>query len=227
MIMNKHIGLSIGVGLLMVLGLGAYVWLNMSNSPERNDIPVLASRPQDRAVNLPQPSPAAGPSQRPEFTPNNAPNGTSSQNSRNELSSASSASPTALGGSPKTSTASAQAFGVPIGKSGAPSMEGIQQRLQALVASGRQPTAREVDAVLADLQKNQGSNVVAGVNLQALRDNLARTDRISQIALEIQAIANQPGKSDLVRLQTLSAEMQSIQAALLTQVIASNPPPVR
>ena len=227
MIMNKHIGLSIGVGLFMVLGLGAYVWLNMSNSPERNDIQVLANRPQDRAVNLPQPNPVASQPQRPEFPPYNAPNGTSNQNSRNELSSASSASPTALGGSPKTSTTGAQAFGIPIGQSGAPSMEGIQQRLQALVASGRQPTAREVDAVLADLQKNQGSNVVAGVNLQALRDNLARTDRISQIALEIQAIANQPGKSDLVRLQTLSAEMQSIQAALLTQVIASNPPSVR
>lgn len=223
--MNKTIGLSVGLGLLMVMGLGAYVWLQMSSSLEQNDSQVLTNRTPARAVNVPQPGSVGGPSQNAEFSlPGKVPDGMSGQGSRNELSAASSTSPNALNGPPKTDLAGTQVFGVPIGKPGAPSMEGIQQRLQALLANGRQPTAREVDAVLADLQKNQGGNVVAGVNLQALRDNLARTDRISQIALEIQAIANQPAKSDLVRLQSLSGEMQRIQAAMLTQVIASNPP---
>lgn len=110
------------------------------------------------------------------------------------------------------------AKGIPIGKSGAPSLDEVQKRLQALVANGRQATPREVEAVLADLQRNQGSNVVNGVNLQMLRDNLIRTDRIQQIALEMQAIAATPRKEDLPRLQTLSAEMQRLSSAMVPNV---------
>jgi hypothetical protein len=102
-----------------------------------------------------------------------------------------------------------------IGKPGSTSLEQIQQRLQQLTANGRQPSAAEVDAVLADLQKNQGKNAVAGVDLQGLRDTLARTDRIQQIGLELQAIAANPSKIDQARLQSLTAEMQRLQTALL------------
>lgn len=107
-----------------------------------------------------------------------------------------------------------------IGKPGSTSLEQLQQRLQQLTANGRQPSAAEVDAVLADLQKNQGRNVVAGVDLQGLRETLARTDRIQQIALEVQAIAANPSKLDQARLQSLTAEMQRLQSAL----IAGMPP---
>lgn len=102
-----------------------------------------------------------------------------------------------------------------IGKPGSTSLEQIQQRLQQLTANGRQPSAAEVDAVLADLQKNQGKNALAGVDLQGLRDTLARTDRIQQIGLELQAIAVNPSKADQARLQSLSAEMQRLQTSLL------------
>lgn len=102
-----------------------------------------------------------------------------------------------------------------IGKPGSNSMEQIQQRLQLLVANGRQPSAAEVDAVLADIQKNQGKNLVAGIDLQALRETLARTDRIQQIGAELQAMASNPSKLDQSRLQNLTAEMQRLQTALL------------
>lgn len=105
-----------------------------------------------------------------------------------------------------------------IGKSNSTSLEQIQQRLQQLTANGRQPSAAEVDAVLADLQKNQGKNAVAGVDLQGLRETLARTDRIQQIGLELQAIATNPSKVDQARLQNLTAEMQRLQSALITGV---------
>jgi hypothetical protein len=101
-----------------------------------------------------------------------------------------------------------------VGKAGAPSIEDIQRRLQGLTANGRQPTALEVDAILADLQRNQGTNVVGGVNLQALRDNMARADRMQQIAQEVQTLAANPRKEDLPRLQALSAEMQRLQASV-------------
>ncbi len=105
-----------------------------------------------------------------------------------------------------------------IGRPGSTSLEQIQQRLQQLTANGRQPSAAEVDAVLADLQKNQGRNAVAGVDLQGLRDTLARTDRIQQIGLELQAIAANPSKVDQARLQSLTAEMQRLQSALIAGV---------
>ena len=119
-------------------------------------------------------------------------------------------------GAPSTLGANAQTVtAIAVGKLGGTTMAEIQQRLQALVANGRQPSAMEVDAVLADLQKNQGNNSVAGVDLQSLRDTLGRTDRIQQIAKEMQAIASNPSKTDLARIQTLTAEMQRIQANML------------
>lgn len=109
---------------------------------------------------------------------------------------------------------------IAIGKNGAPSLNLIQQRLQALVADGRQPTPSEVDLVLADLQKNQGSNVVAGVDLQVMRDNLAHTNRIAKIAKEIQGIAANPAKGDELRIAALVAEMQRRQGAMASPMVA-------
>ena len=110
---------------------------------------------------------------------------------------------------------------VTVGRAGAPTLEDIQARLHALSSSG-QPSVREVDAVLADLQKNQGSDVVAGVNLQTVRDNLARTERIQQLALEMQALAATPTADTPAQLQTRVAEMQRLQAGMKTNLAAPN-----
>lgn len=105
------------------------------------------------------------------------------------------------------------------GRDGAPTLEQIQQRLQGLLASP-QPDVREVDAVLADLQKNQGSKVVAGVDLQAVRDNLARSERIRQVATEMQALAAKPGPEVSAQLQAHMAEIQRLQAGMNASVAA-------
>ena len=96
-------------------------------------------------------------------------------------------------------------------------------RLQNLLASP-QPDVREVDAVLADLQKNQGSKVVAGVDLQAVRDNLARSERIRQIAVEMQALAAKPGPEVPAQLQARMAEIQRLQAGMNASVAAPAAP---
>ncbi|MEW5889532.1 MAG: hypothetical protein AB1768_10910 [Pseudomonadota bacterium] len=108
--------------------------------------------------------------------------------------------------------------GIPVGRAGAPSLDDIQRRLLALTAQGRAVSPKEVDAVLADLQRNQGKNVVAGVDIGALRDNLARAERMQQLAQEMQAIAANPKKEDQARLQALMAEIQRLQAGMSTQV---------
>jgi len=108
---------------------------------------------------------------------------------------------------------------VAVGRAGAPSIDDIQRRLQMLAANPR-PSVRDIDAVLADLQKNQGSNVVAGVNLQAVRDNLARSERIQQLALEMQALAATPGPDTAAKLQERMTEMQRLQAGMTSDVAA-------
>lgn len=92
-------------------------------------------------------------------------------------------------------------------------MAAIQQRLQRLAASGH-PDVHELDSVLADLQRNQGSAVVAGVDLQALRDNLARSQHIQDLAQQMQALAASPSPETTPKLQALMAEIQRTQSQM-------------
>lgn len=106
---------------------------------------------------------------------------------------------------------------VTVGRAGAPTLDEIEKRLQGLMSSGR-PDIRQVDAVLADLQKNQGSAVVSGVDLQAMRDNLMRADRIRELAQEMQALAAKPGPEASAQLQARMAEIQRLQAGMVANV---------
>ncbi|WP_286758051.1 hypothetical protein [Ralstonia sp. RL] len=99
-----------------------------------------------------------------------------------------------------------------------PGLEEIQRRLAAMMANGRTPSLQEVDAVLADLQRNQGKNNVAGVDLAALRENLARAAEIQRLAKEMETLSRQPGKPDLPRMQALLAQIQQQQAGLRMDV---------
>lgn len=102
---------------------------------------------------------------------------------------------------------------VNMGRAGAPAIGDIQKRLQQIAASGH-PDLRELDGVLADLQRNQGSAVVGGVNLQVVRDNLARTERIQQLAQQMQVLAANPTAETPARLQALMTEMQRTQSQM-------------
>ncbi len=122
-----------------------------------------------------------------------------------------------LGSAGARASAPGGAPSVAAGRAGAPSLDDIQKRLQAMLAQP-QPDVREVDAVLADLQRNQGSTVVSGVDLQAVRDNLARSERIRQISVEMQALAAKPGPDVPAQLQSRMAEIQRLQAGMTGNV---------
>ncbi|MDD5333133.1 MAG: hypothetical protein PHS32_05245 [Rhodoferax sp.] len=128
------------------------------------------------------------------------------------------AMPTARPAGPANSAAAPTA-----GQPGAPSIEAIQQRLQAQVAGGKVPSPKELDAALSDLQRNQGKDVIGGVNIAALRENLARVERLRQIALEVQAIASNPQKQDQARLQVLMTEVRTVQTAMQSSASATAP----
>jgi hypothetical protein len=99
-------------------------------------------------------------------------------------------------------------------------LENLQQRLAALAAPGRNPSPREVDTLLAELQKQQGSNQVGGVDIGALRGNLARAEEIQRLAHELQAVAQQPGTPNTEKMQQLMSKIQQQQAGLRMDVLA-------
>ena len=101
-----------------------------------------------------------------------------------------------------------------------PEMASIQNRLQALITRGN-PSAQEVDAVLADLQRVPGGASIAGLNLNALRDMLQRSDRVQEMAKQMQALAANKDPGSMARMQELVARMKEEQTALMQAAQAS------
>lgn len=92
----------------------------------------------------------------------------------------------------------------------------IQTRLNAMTSSGKPIDPKELDGVLADLARTQGNNV-GGVDVAALRDNLARAQQIQTLANQIQAEAKQ-AKPDMQQIQSAMAQIQKLQAGMHTNV---------
>lgn len=106
---------------------------------------------------------------------------------------------------------------------GAPSLQTIQTELQALSAHGRQPSPMEVDAVLAKLEQNQGSSVVAGYDLKALRANMQAAERIRVLTDQMQALAKDPAPENTQKLIDLMKDLQKIQGDIRLDITASKP----
>lgn len=196
--MSKAVWTGMATGAVLVAALGGYLWWQSAQQPVQPGLVPPSVGPSASVVR-----PSGAPSVPGSQSGTALPPGTGATADAPWATSPVPPSAARLGARPPSA-----------GQPGAPSIEDIQSRLQGLTANGRQPTAREVDAILADLQRNQGTDVVGGVNLQTLRDNLARADRMQQIAQEVQTLAANPRKEDLPRLQTLSAEMQRLQASV-------------
>jgi len=95
----------------------------------------------------------------------------------------------------------------------------FQRRLAAMTANGRTPPIHELDTLLADMQRSQGSNEIAGVDIAALRENLRRADEIQKLAKEMEKLVQQP-KPDMPRVQMLLAQIQQLQAGIKVDVSA-------
>ena len=115
-------------------------------------------------------------------------------------------------GSPRISTVASKAK----------AYETLQAKLVTLSAGGNTPKAKDLDAILAELQQINGSSEVGGVNLGALRNNLARAEEIQRLGDQMQAISQAPGKQDLPKIQRLMAEIQQQQAGLVMDIRAKS-----
>ncbi len=206
--MNRGILVGAAVG-AVALALGAVLLVRSESAADAN-LPLPAPSSAAAPLRVPAPSASApGAVTPPGGLPLNTP-----------------AAPWLAPGGERASPRAAPVPPAAAGGTGVPTIEDIQARAQAL-GTGKKANAREIDALLADMQKNQGRNVVAGVDLQALRDNLARSERIQQLALEIQALAATPGAATPAQLQTRLDELQQLQAALTASVTvpaAATPP---
>ena len=183
--MNRPVMLGAGLGLAVLIAGGACLYLLQVRSPDP------ASRPSASTATS-QPAGAAAASSPWSAAPHWQ-------------------APAAAG--PSASTAPAGRSQPAAAADGGVRMTDIQKRLQSLAASG-QPDVRELDAVLADLQRQQGKSVVAGVDLQALRDNLARSQHIQELARQMQTMAANPSPETTPKLQALMAEIQQTQSQM-------------
>ena len=115
-------------------------------------------------------------------------------------------------GSPRISTTASKAK----------AYEALQAKMASLSAGGNTPKAKDLDAILAELQHINGSSDVGGVNLSAVRNNLARAEEIQHLGDQMQAISQAPGKQDLPKIQRLMAEIQQQQAGLVMDIRAKS-----
>jgi hypothetical protein len=100
------------------------------------------------------------------------------------------------------------------------SMQQIQRRLQVLTAGGKQVDPVALDGILADLMRTQNSSQVGGVDLAVLRDTLARSQKISKLAQEMQQLAQQPNVS-ADKIQAKVAEIQKLQAGINPNILVT------
>lgn len=94
----------------------------------------------------------------------------------------------------------------------------IQQRLFSATTGGKTLDPKELDKVLVDLTKAQGSDVVGGVNISALRETLSSAAKLQILAKQMEQEAKQ-AQPDSEKIQALMAQIQAAQAGLKLPVI--------
>ncbi len=130
---------------------------------------------------------------------------------------------------PKPPAGASAAAGAPAGKDAerAARMQAALQSLSRLQASGKHTDPLEVDKVLAEVQRANGSNVLQGIRLDVLRENLRVAARMQTVANELQALqqrsAGQPPGPELqAEVQRKLDEVQALQRELRMDFYAAD-----
>jgi len=94
----------------------------------------------------------------------------------------------------------------------------LQARFKALSANGKTPDADELDKLLNELIEIQGTSVIAGVDLNVLRQNLRVAQKIQALAKDLEAEGKKP-KPDQNRILEITKEIQAEQTHLNTNMM--------
>lgn len=101
--------------------------------------------------------------------------------------------------------------------------EAIRTKILSLTANGRQPTPAEMNAVLAELERVEGSSVISGVNVGALRSNLSKVDEMQRLGMEMKNESSKPNGGDPEKLKDIMNRLQKLQAEMRTDIAAPAP----
>lgn len=101
--------------------------------------------------------------------------------------------------------------------------EAIRTKILSLTANGRQPTPAEMNAVLAELERVEGSSVISGVNVGALRSNLSKVDEMQRLGMEMKNESSKPNGGDPEKLKEIMTRLQKLQAEMRTDIAAPAP----
>jgi hypothetical protein len=102
--------------------------------------------------------------------------------------------------------------------------EAIRAKILSLTANGRQPTPAEMNAVLGELERVEGSSVISGVNVGALRNNLSKVDEMQRLGLEMKNESTKPNGGDPKKLKELMERLQKLQTEMRTDIAAPAAP---
>jgi len=101
----------------------------------------------------------------------------------------------------------------------------IRSRITALTANGRHPTPSEMNALLGDLERVEGSSVISGVNIGALRSNLVKVDEMQRLGMEMKAETEKPGGGNPQKVQEILARLQKLQSEMRLDITVPTPAP--
>lgn len=91
----------------------------------------------------------------------------------------------------------------------------MQMALARSVQENHKADPKQVIALLDKLKQVSGSSVVAGVNIDGLRNTLIAADEAQRVALEMSAEAKKPGGPDPVKMKAYTQRLQQLQSQLV------------
>lgn len=101
--------------------------------------------------------------------------------------------------------------------------EAIRTKILSLTANGRQPTPAEMNTVLAELERVEGSSIISGVNVGALRNNLSKVDEMQRLGMEMKSESSKPNGGDQAKLKDIMMRLQKLQTEMRTDIAAPAP----
>lgn len=94
----------------------------------------------------------------------------------------------------------------------------LRTRLLTLTAGGRHPTPEEMNVVLGELQRIEGSSTIGGVDIGALRNNLGKVNEMQKLSAELTAQTQLPGGGDKQKIQQLLTRVRQLQSEMQLNV---------
>ena len=102
-------------------------------------------------------------------------------------------------------------------------LDAMQADIAKSMRDGKQPDPRKIDAALAKVEEASGQTVVGGVDIEAVRSNVAIAQKMQVLAAELDAESKKE-KLDNDRLRALIVQVQQLQSQLRVDVSATAAP---